>query len=115
MNQFETAPEAMLKSRTRAGLTFRNRVEEVLDRAGIPEAHFGEDADGDTYCDRSGYLIAETGKRYAQVAIIGNGTLGDTARQMARDELMQQARAALDADHLTVAVSGHGHLRVVGG
>lgn len=95
-------------------VAFQARIYGILDEAGVPMAHLSHDADDMPFCDRSGYLASEGGKRYLSVAILGSTTVSETARGAERDSIMQQARAALDAvADLTVRINEYGHLMVV--
>lgn len=88
-------------------------VADVLKRADIPEALFGVTKESDVYCTCSGYRITDFGRRYVSVAIFGNATVGEVARQMARDELAQRIRAALDGAGFEIRLNEYGHITAV--
>lgn len=95
-------------------VAFQARIYRALEEAGVPMAHLSHDKNGMLFCDRSGYLASDGGKRYTFIAVLGNTTVSETIRGAERDSITQQARAALDAiADLTVRISEYGHLTVV--
>lgn len=90
-----------------------NTVTEVLEKAGIPEALFGMTKESNVYCTCSGYRITDFGKRFVSLGVFGNATTGETVRQMARDELAQRIRAALDGAGFEIRINEYGHVTAV--
>jgi hypothetical protein len=118
VNEYEKAPEDMLRAKVKGSQIFRLKVVDVLTKASIPEADTAWDDEKGPVCSRSGYRLLdpemETG-RVVTVIVIGQDGVPDEVRQGERDALTQQIRAALVAADLDARVNEYGHLKVVDG
>lgn len=110
---FAVAPPLRPEAQLSDMLAFADRITAVLNEATIPAARIVEDTDSDSgiRVEAPGYRITDSGRKFADIAILGRDGIVESSRQAERSGIMQAARHALVQAGFEVLVNKYGHLR----